>query len=64
MMPAPASSRRRGNPAARPAGLAPLSSIVHAIFPSRRGLLPAARQLIDCLTAEFEQLAGEDQPPR
>ena len=51
-------------PSAPVAKRAPQSSIVHAIFPSRRGLLPAARQLIDCLTAEFEQLAGEDQPPR
>lgn len=43
---------------------APQSGIVHAIFPSRRGLLPAVRQLIDYLATEFEQLAGEDQPHR
>jgi len=38
---------------------APQSGIVHAIFPSRRGLLPAVRQLIDYLAGEFEQLADE-----
>lgn len=37
---------------------------LHAIFPSRRGLLPAVRQLIDYLAAEFEQLVDEDQPSR
>lgn len=37
----------------------PQSGIVHAIFPSRRGLLPAVRELIDYLAAEFEKLAGE-----
>ena len=38
---------------------APQSGIVHAIFPSRRGLLPAVRQLIDYLAEQFEQLADE-----
>lgn len=38
---------------------APQSGIVHAVFPSRRGLLPAVRELIDYLAVEFEQLAGE-----
>lgn len=31
----------------------PRSGIVHAVFPSRRGLLPAVRGLIDHLAAEF-----------
>ena len=42
----------------------PQSGTVHAIFPSRRGLLPAVRQLIDYLAREFEQLAGEAQLQR
>jgi DNA-binding transcriptional LysR family regulator len=37
---------------------APRPSIVHAVFPSRRGLLPAVRRLIDFLAQEFEALAG------
>lgn len=36
---------------------APRSGIVHAIFPSRRGLLPAVRGLIDFLAAEFSELS-------
>ena len=31
------------------------SAIVHAVFPSRRGLLPAVRALLDFLDREFEQ---------
>lgn len=31
----------------------PRPGIVHAVFPSRRGLLPAVRELIDFLAAEF-----------
>jgi len=42
----------------------PQSGVVQAIFPLRRGLLPAVRQLIDYLATEFGRLAGEDQPPR
>jgi DNA-binding transcriptional LysR family regulator len=34
---------------------APKSGIVHAIFPSRRGLLPSVRTLIDFLGEEFSQ---------
>ncbi len=34
----------------------PRPGIVHAVFPSRRGLLPAVRKLIDFLAIEFEQL--------
>ena len=32
---------------------APKSGIVHAVFPSRRGLLPSVRTLIDFLAEEF-----------
>lgn len=32
---------------------APRSGVVHAVFPSRRGLLPAVRELIDFLAAQF-----------
>jgi DNA-binding transcriptional LysR family regulator len=35
---------------------APRSGIVHAVFPSRRGLLPAVRRLIDYLAERFAQL--------
>jgi hypothetical protein len=35
----------------------PRSGIIHAVFPSRRGLLPAVRGLIDFLVAEFQELA-------
>ncbi len=37
---------------------APGSGIVHAVFPSRRGLLPAVRSLIDYLAQRFEQLGS------
>ena len=37
-------------------GWAPQAGIVHAVFPSRRGLLPAVRALIEHLAAEFEAL--------
>ena len=30
----------------------PRSGIVHAVFPSRRGLLPSVRALLDCLARE------------
>ena len=33
----------------------PKSGIVHAVFPSRRGLLPAVRSLIDHLAAEYSE---------
>lgn len=35
---------------------APPREIVHAVFPSRRGLLPAVRELIDFLAERFEGL--------
>lgn len=37
-------------------GWAPPREIVHAVFPSRRGLLPAVRGLIDYLADRFEAL--------
>lgn len=36
----------------------PRSGIVHAVFPSRRGLLPAVRGLIDHLADEFAQFTS------
>jgi DNA-binding transcriptional LysR family regulator len=36
---------------------APKSGVVHALFPSRRGLLPAVRSLVDFLAAEYQQLS-------
>ncbi len=38
----------------------PRSGIVHAVFPSRRGLLPAVRELIDFLAAEFAKPGLDD----
>jgi DNA-binding transcriptional LysR family regulator len=37
--------------------LQPPIGIVHAIFPARRGMVPAVRHLIDALTAEFRLVA-------
>lgn len=34
-------------------------AVVHAVFPSRRGLLPAVRGVIDFLAARFEELPDE-----
>jgi DNA-binding transcriptional LysR family regulator len=34
---------------------APRSGIIHAVFPSRLGLIPAVRELIDFLAARFDQ---------
>ena len=39
-------------------GWTPRSGIVHAVFPSRRGLLPSVRGLIDFLAAEYAALAA------
>jgi DNA-binding transcriptional LysR family regulator len=36
-------------------GWSPKSGIIHAIFPSRRGLLPSVRTLIDFLAEEFSR---------
>jgi DNA-binding transcriptional LysR family regulator len=38
---------------------APCREIVHAVFPSRRGLLPSVRALIDFLARRFEMLHEE-----
>jgi DNA-binding transcriptional LysR family regulator len=38
----------------------PTSGIVHAAFASRRGLLPAVRQLLDFFTEEFQSLIEDD----
>jgi DNA-binding transcriptional LysR family regulator len=38
----------------------PRSGIIHAVFPSRRGLLPAVRGLLDFLVAEFQELADAE----
>lgn len=38
----------------------PRPAIVHAVFPSRRGLLPALRQLLDFLSDQFAALALEE----
>jgi DNA-binding transcriptional LysR family regulator len=35
---------------------APRREIIHAVFPSRRGLLPSVRTLIDFLAQRFEML--------
>lgn len=40
----------------------PRSGIVHAVFPSRRGLLPAVRSLIDFLAAAYAARAGGRVP--
>ena len=37
-------------------GWAPRGGIVHAVFPSRRGLLPSVRSFIDHLAAEYERI--------
>lgn len=39
----------------------PRPGIVHAVFPSRRGLLPAVRELIDFLALEFARLALDER---
>lgn len=37
-------------------GLATTPGLVHAIFPTRRGMVPAVRHLLDTLVAGFEDL--------
>ncbi len=39
------------------------SGIVHAVFPSRRGLLPSVRELIDFLGARYAALAAAENRP-
>ncbi|MGE0210391.1 MAG: LysR family transcriptional regulator [Parvibaculaceae bacterium] len=41
---------------------APRAGIVHAVFPSRRGLLPSVRSLIDFLAGEFGELSTPPSP--
>ncbi|WP_439273441.1 LysR substrate-binding domain-containing protein [Pseudochrobactrum sp. HB0163] len=41
-------------------GWAPRSGITHAAFPSRRGLLPSVRSLLDFLAEEYARLAREN----
>jgi DNA-binding transcriptional LysR family regulator len=43
-------------------GWAAQSGIVHAVFPSRRGLLPSVRSLIDFLAAEYSQIRANRAP--
>jgi DNA-binding transcriptional LysR family regulator len=44
---------------------APRAGIVHAVFPTRRGLLPSVRALLDFLAAEYGVLArAEDDTPQ
>jgi hypothetical protein len=33
--------------------------MVHAVFPSRRGLLPSVRSLVDFLAARFREIDKE-----
>jgi DNA-binding transcriptional LysR family regulator len=40
---------------------APQTGIIHALFPSRRGLLPSVRAFIDFLAAEYAQLKRLEQ---
>ncbi|NYT61039.1 LysR family transcriptional regulator [Alcaligenaceae bacterium] len=40
-------------------GWAPKPGIVHAVFPSRRGLLPSVRALVDYLALRFEKIGDE-----
>lgn len=40
----------------------PQSGIVHAVFPTRRGLLPSVRGLIDFLAAEYAALGEHPEP--
>lgn len=37
-------------------GREPRREIIHAVYPSRRGQLPAVRALLDWLVAEFQAL--------
>ncbi|EAX1655911.1 LysR family transcriptional regulator, partial [Salmonella enterica] len=37
----------------------PRREVIHAVFPSRRGLLPSVRALVDFLTEEYARMAEE-----
>ena len=43
-------------------GWTPHGGIVHAVFPSRRGLLPSVRSFIDFLAAEYAEAATAAKP--
>lgn len=43
-------------------GWRPRSGIIHAVFPTRRGLIPSVRLLIDHLAAEFEAFGTRTAP--
>jgi len=43
---------------------APRAGIVHAVFPSRRGLLPSVRALLDFLAADYAALSEADEMRR
>ena len=38
----------------------PTAGIIHAAFPSRRGVLPSVRALLDFLAAEYDALSKAD----
>ena len=40
---------------------APEPGSVHAVFPSRRGLLPGVRELLDFMGAEYQKLARRER---
>ncbi|EMX9177693.1 LysR family transcriptional regulator [Citrobacter sedlakii] len=40
-------------------GWEPRREVIHAVFPSRRGLLPSVRALVDFLTDEYAQMTEE-----
>lgn len=40
----------------------PATGIIHAVFPSRRGLLPSVRALLDFLAAEYAALDQAERP--
>lgn len=42
-------------------GWAPRTGIIHAAFPSRRGLLPSVRALLDFLADEYTALSGKEK---
>lgn len=42
-------------------GWVPQGGIVHAVFPSRRGLLPSVRSFIDFLAAEYERVGKPER---
>ena len=41
-------------------GWTPKTGIIHAVFPSRRGLLPSVRALLDFLAADYAALDGTE----